>query len=207
MNGTGAGEQRAGKNGLRRAWWAPALAVAMGYAGWMGVGMARQGRALEQQVQAVRAAAPRPGDVEAERVRGIVLERDVSEVRAALEPLRQELARLGGAWTNTAARLAGAEELARLWERHGMRLEEQAAIAGDAALTPSLQQLVDRARVVVGKGRHPALWEVRLRGSYLGMLGSLEELARSELAAVPMSLEMRGIEGRVEKEWRVRLWQ
>ena len=191
----------------RLPWWVPGVALAMGYAGWMGVGVMRRGVALEQQVTAARASAPRPADVEAGRVRVMVLERELAEVRAAMEPLRQDLARLGAAWTNTAARLEGAEALAGLWSRHGLSLEEQWAVTGEAALTPPLQQLVDRARVVVGKGRHPALWEVRLRGAYLGMLGALEELARSELAVVPMSLEMRPVEGRHEKEWRVRLWQ
>lgn len=202
----GAGGAREGK-GRRLPWWAAGLALAMGYMGWMGVGLVRQGRALEQQVAAARASAPRPADVEAERVRVLVLERELAEVRAGMEPLRQELSRLAGTWTNTAARLEGAEALAGLWSRHGLRLEEHVAVTGDAALTPALQQLVDRARVVVGKGRHPALWEVRLRGAYLAMLGALEELARSDLAAVPMSLEMRPVEGRNEKEWRVRLWQ
>lgn len=208
MNGmkAGAGGTREGK-GLRLPWWAAGLALALGYAGWIGVGLMRQGRALEQQLAAARASAPRPADVEAERVRVMVLERELAEVRAGVDPLRQELSRLAGTWTNTAARLEGAEALAGLWSRHGLRLEEHVVVTGDAALTPALQQLVDRARVVVGKGQHPALWEVRLRGAYLAMLGALEELARSDLAAVPMSLEMRPVEGRNEKEWRVRLWQ
>ena len=197
------------REGTRRRlpWWAAGLALALGYMGWMGIRVMRQGRALEQQLATARTSAPRPADVEAERVRVMVLERELGEVRTGMEPLRQELARLGGAWTNTAARVEGAEALAGLWLRHGLRLEEHVAVAGDAALTPALQQLVDRARVVVGKGRHPMLWEVRLRGAYLAMLGALEELARSDLAAVPMSLEMRPVEGRNEKEWRVRLWQ
>lgn len=208
MSGTKGGLVGAREGTRRRLpWWAAGLALAMGYMAWMGVGLVRQGRALEQQVAAARASAPRPADVEAERVRVWVLERELAEVRAGMDPLRQELARLGGAWTNTAARLEGAESLAGLWSRHGLRLEEHVAVTGEAALTPALQQLVDRARVVVGKGRHPALWEVRLRGAYLAMLGALEELARSDLAAVPMSLEMRPVEGRNEKEWRVRLWQ
>lgn len=196
-----------GAKGRGLPWWAAGLALALGYAGWMGVELMRRGRALEQQLATARTSAPRPADVEAERVRVMVLERELVEVRVGVEPLRQELSRLAGTWTNTAARLEGAEALAGLWSRHGLRLEEHVAVTGDAALTPALQQLVDRARAVVGKGRHPALWEVRLRGAYLAMLAALEELARSDLAAVPMSLEMRPVEGRNEKEWRVRLWQ
>ena len=205
----GGREDRAGKReGLRgMAWWGPSLAVLVGYMAWIGVGAVRDARVVRRQIEAARVSAPRPADIEAERVRGDVRARELAEARASMGPLREELSRLGSTWTNGASRLRGAEDLARLWGRHGLRLEEQAWVTGEAGLTPPLQQLVDRARVVLGKGRHPVLWEVRLRGSYMGMLGALEELAGSSLAAVPLSLGMRVVEGRSEKEWRLRLWQ
>ncbi len=185
----------------------PAMVALMAYLGWSGVGAVREQRTLQGKIDAARASAPRPADIEAERVRAVELARELDEARGGLATLRGDLARLGGTWTNAVARLAGAEELAALWGRHGLRLEEQALVTGDASLPPTLQQLVDRARAVMGKGRHPVAWEVRLRGGYMGMLGALEELAVAEVAVVPLSLAMRALEGSDDKEWRLRLWQ
>ncbi len=164
-------------------------------------------KALDQQVQAARGRAPRPIDVEAERVRGVLLGRDLEKARAELKPLREELGRLTASWTNSTDRLMGSDMLSALWSRHGLRLQEQAALTNEAILAPALQQLADRARSTLGPGRYPVLWEVKLQGGFLNMLEALDELSRSDVAAVPVALEMSDTPNQPGKTWKIRLWQ
>jgi hypothetical protein len=164
-------------------------------------------KALDAQVQAARGRAPRPIDVEAERVRGVLLGRDLEKARAELKPLREELGRLTASWTNSTDRLMGSDMLSALWSRHGLRLQEQAALTNEAILAPALQQLADRARSTLGPGRYPVLWEVKLQGGFLNMLEALDELSRSDVAAVPVALEMSDTPNQPGKTWKIRLWQ
>lgn len=164
-------------------------------------------KALDAQVVAARGRAPRPIDVEAERVRGVLLGRDLEKARAELKPLREELGRLTASWTNSTDRLMGSDMLSALWSRHGLRLQEQAALTNEAILPPALQQLADRARSTLGPGRYPVLWEVKLQGGFLDMLGALDELSRSDVAAIPVALEMFDTPNQTGKTWKIRLWQ
>lgn len=164
-------------------------------------------KALDAQVLASRGRAPRPIDVEAERVRGVLLGRDLEKARAELKPLREELGRLTASWTNSTDRLMGSDMLSALWSRHGLRLQEQAALTNEAILAPALQQLADRARSTLGPGRYPVLWDVKLQGGFLNMLEALDELSRSDVAAVPVALEMSDTPNQPGKTWKIRLWQ
>jgi hypothetical protein len=44
-------------------------------------------------------------------------------------------------------------------------------------------------------------------GGYLSMLHALEELARSEVAAVVVSLQMSDEPGQTGKAWKLQIWQ
>jgi len=164
-------------------------------------------KGLDQQVQMARSKAPRALDVESERVRGILLTRELEKARAELRPLRDELGRLTSSWTNSTDRLLGSDMLSALWARHGLRLQEQASLTNESVLAPALQQLADRARSTLGPGRYPVLWEVRLQGGFLNMLDALDELSRSDVAAVPVALEMFDTPNQPGKTWKIRLWQ
>lgn len=164
-------------------------------------------KGLDQQVQMARSKAPRQIDVESERVRGILLTRELEKARAELKPLRDELGRLTSSWTNSTDRLLGSDMLSALWARHGLRLQEQASLTNESVLAPALQQLADRARSTLGPGRYPVLWEVRLQGGFLNMLEALDELSRSDVAAVPVALEMSDTPNQPGKTWKIRLWQ
>jgi len=164
-------------------------------------------KGLGQQVQMARAKAPRQIDVESERVRGILLTRELEKARAELKPLRDELGRLTSSWTNSTDRLLGSDMLSALWSRHGLRLQEQSSLTNESVLAPALQQLADRARSTLGAGRYPVLWEVRLQGGFLNMLEALDELSRSDVAAVPVALEMSDTPNQPGKTWKIRLWQ
>ena len=164
-------------------------------------------KGLDQQVQAARLRAPKPIDVEVERVRGVLLTRELEKARAELKPLREELGRLTASWTNSTDRLMGSDMLSALWSRHGLKLQEQTAQTNEAVLAPALQQLADRARTTLGPGRYPVLWEVKLQGGFLNMLEALDELSRSDVAAVPIALEMSDTPNQSGKTWKIRLWQ
>ncbi len=164
-------------------------------------------KGLDQQVQMARSKAPRQIDVESERVRGILLTRELEKARAELKPLRDELGRLTSSWTNSNDRLLGSDMLSALWSRHGLRLQEQSSLTNESVLAPALQQLADRARSTLGPGRYPVLWEVRLQGGFLNMLEALDELSRSDVAAVPVALEMSDTPNQPGKTWKIRLWQ
>lgn len=164
-------------------------------------------KGLDQQVQMARSKAPRQIDVESERVRGILLTRELEKARAELKPLRDELGRLTSSWTNSTDRLLGSDMLSALWARHGLRLQEQSSLTNESVLAPALQQLADRARSTLGPGRYPVLWEVRLQGGFLNMLEALDELSRSDVAAVPVALEMSDTPNQPGKTWKIRLWQ
>jgi hypothetical protein len=185
----------------------PALFIIIVYAYAFTKAPIQRLKALNAQVEAARTKAPRKIDVEAERVRGILLTRDLEKARAELKPLREELGRLTSSWTNSTDRLMGSDMLSALWVRHGLKLQEQTALTNQAILAPALQQLADRARATLGPGRYPVLWEVQLQGGYMNMLDALDELSRSDVAAVPVALEMSDTPNQPGKSWKIRLWQ
>lgn len=164
-------------------------------------------KALSQQVETARAKAPRKTDVEDEQARGRMLQADLEKARAEIKPIREELGRLTASWTNSTDRLMGSDMLSALWSRHGLRLQEQLSVTNESVLAPALQQLADRARSTLGPGRYPVLWEVRLQGGFLNMLDALEELSRSDVAAMPVALEMTDAPNQPGKLWKLRLWQ
>lgn len=164
-------------------------------------------KGLDRQVQMALSKAPRSIDVESERVRGTLLVRELEKARAELRPIRDELGRLTSSWTNSTERLLGNDMLSALWARHGLRLQEQGSLTNESMLAPALQQLSDRARSTLGPGRYPVLWEVRLQGGFLNMLEALDELSRSDIAAVPVALEMFDTPNQPGKTWKIRLWQ
>jgi hypothetical protein len=131
----------------------------------------------------------------------------LEKARAELRPIRDELGRLTSSWTNSTERLLGNDMLSALWARHGLRLQEQGSLTNESMLAPALQQLSDRARFTLGPGRYPVLWEVRLQGGFLNMLEALDELSRSDIAAVPVALEMFDTPNQPGKTWKIRLWQ
>ncbi len=185
----------------------PALVILIVY-GWAftKAPMARL-KALAIQVETAREKAPKQLDIEAERARAKRLQRDLDKGRAELQPLREELGRLTASWTNSTERLVGNDMLSALWSKHGLLLQEQLVLTNETAVTPALQMLADRARATLGHGRYPVLWEVRLQGAFLGMLDALEELSRSDIAAVPVALEMSENPRSPGKAWKIRLWQ
>jgi hypothetical protein len=188
-------------------WILPALGILLVYGWFFSRLPIRRLKALDAQVRAATDRTPRPSDVEAERARGVMLERELEKVQSALARVREELSGRMSSWTNQADRLTGNDRLSGLWTRHGLRLREQVPVNDESALSPALQQLVDRARSDLGVGRHPVLWEVRLMGGYLSMLHALEELARSEVAAVVVSLQMSDEPGQTGKAWKLQIWQ
>lgn len=188
-------------------WTLPALGILLVY-GWFFSRMPiRRLKVLDAQVRAAMDRAPRPSDVEAERARGQALEQELGKVQLGLARVREELSGRMSSWTNQLDRLTGNERLSGLWTRHGLRLREQVPVNDESALSPALQQLVDRARSSLGVGRHPVLWQVRLHGGYLSMLSALEELARSEIAAVVVSLQMSDEPSQTGKAWKLQIWQ
>ncbi len=164
-------------------------------------------RAVRAEVEAERAKAPKPTDIAAERARGMRLQKDLEKARAELQPLKEELGRLTSSWTNSTERLLGNDMLSALWSKHGLLLQEQTVLTNGTTVTPALQQLADRARATLGHGRYPVLWEVRLQGGFLNMLDALDELSRSDIAAVPVALEMGENLRMPGKAWKIRLWQ
>ena len=164
-------------------------------------------RAITAQVDAARVAAPSESDIVAERARATRLSRDLERAKAELQPLKEELGRLTASWTNSTERLLGNDMLSTLWSKHGLLLQEQLVLTNDTSVTPALQQLADRARTTLGHGRYPVLWEVRLQGGFLNMLDALDELSRSDIAAVPVALEMSDNIRMPGKAWKLRLWQ
>jgi hypothetical protein len=162
---------------------------------------------IRAEVESEQARAPKPTDIAAEQARAKRLQKDLEKARAELQPLREELGRLTSSWTNSTERLLGNDMLSALWTKHGLLLQEQVVLTNSTSVTPALQQLADRARATLGHGRYPVLWEVRLQGGFLNMLDALDELSRSDIAAVPVALEM-GENARMSgKAWKIRLWQ
>jgi len=185
----------------------PALLILIVYAwAFTKVPMQRV-KGLAAQVRAAEDRAPRPADVEAERIRGVFLSRELEKARAEIKPLSDELGRLTSSWTNTTDRLMGNDQLSALWSRHGLRLQEQAAMPEATVLPPALQELTTRAQATLGPARYPVLWEVTLHGGFLNMLDALDELSRSEIAAVPVAMEMSDQTKQSGKLWKLRLWQ
>ena len=164
-------------------------------------------RAITAQVEAERERAPKQLDIASEQARAKRLRRDLDKARAELQPLKEELGKLTSSWTNSTERLLGNDMLSSLWQKHGLLLQEQTVLTNDAAVTPALQQLADRARSTLGHGRYPVLWEVRLQGGFLNMLDALDELSRSDIAAVPVAMEMGDNARMPGKAWKLRLWQ
>lgn len=185
----------------------PALGILLVYGWFFSRVPLRRLKSLNAQVQAAHERTPRPSDVEAERARGLMLEKELLRVQSDLARAREELSRRMASWTNQSDRLTGNDRLSQLWTRHGLRLREQVPVPDDGALSPALQQLVDRARSALGSGQHPVLWQVRLHGEYLSMLRALEDLARSEVAAVIVSLQMSDEPGQNGKAWKLQIWQ
>jgi hypothetical protein len=185
----------------------PALLIVIVYAfAFTKVPMGRL-RALTTQLEAEQARSPRTIDIEAEKARARRLDRDLNKARAELQPLKEELGKLTASWTNSTERLLGNDMLSGLWAKHGLLLQEQQVLTNESAVTPALQQLADRARATLGHGRYPVLWEVKLQGGFLSMLDALEELSRSDIAAVPVALEMGENPRLPGKAWKIRLWQ
>lgn len=185
----------------------PALAVLIVYAFVFTKAPMDRIRVVAAQVEAERLKAPKELDIAAERARAMQLERAVEKARAELQPLKEELGRLTASWTNSTERLLGNDMLSSLWSRHGLLLQEQTVLTNVTSVTPALQQLADRARATLGHGRYPVLWEVRLQGGFLDMLDALDELSRSDIAAVPVALEMGENPTMPGKAWKLRLWQ
>ncbi len=185
----------------------PALLILIVYAFAFTKAPLERLRAITAQVDAARAGAPSEADIVAERARATRLSRDLERAKAELQPLKEELGRLTASWTNSTERLLGNDMLSTLWSKHGLLLQEQLVLTNDTSVTPALQQLADRARATLGHGRYPVLWEVRLQGGFLNMLDALDELSRSDIAAVPVALEMSDNVRMSGKAWKLRLWQ
>jgi hypothetical protein len=185
----------------------PAIIILTAY-GWFYTKAPNQRiRKLSDQVAAARAKEPKKIELQAEEARGLQKQAELERVTKELAPIKEELERLTAAWTNSTERLVANDALAALFTKHNLVLLEQTMVTNQVKLSPALQELTDKANKNLGPGRYPVLWEVRLQGGFLSMLDALEDLARSDLAAIPMTLEMGDTPTQPGKSWKLRLWQ
>lgn len=185
----------------------PSLAVVIGYTLFFAKEPIQRVNALATKVEATRAQVPSPMALNEAQMRGTQLQQQIQQSENNLVPVKAELSKTTSPGTNNLERLVGNDTLSSLWKRNGLILMEQKEMEGTTAVLPAtLQVLVARAQKV-GPSRLPNLWEVKLEGTFMQMYSALDELAESDIAAVPIALDMAEAPGNPVKTWRLRIWQ
>lgn len=165
-------------------------------------------RGLVARINSARAKTPSDKDIANQENRVVQLYSQVKTAQQETEPLRAEVEQLMAPWINPARRGAASEVIAELWGRHSLLLQEQSPLLNaEGRLSPTLARLVQHARTAALSQHGPGLWEIKLTGGYLQMLGALQEIAASDLPSVPVSLEMANTAQRERKNWKIALWQ
>ncbi len=185
----------------------PSLAVFIGYTLAYAKPPILRLRALTTQVELTRAKVPKPNEIPEAEARVASLQREIQLAELHVQQLRSHMSRIAVTGANNHERLVGVEDLSALWKRKGLILLEQREIDEGSSIMPvPIQTLVAKAQRL-GRSRLPKLWELRLKGSFLELREALEELAASEIPAIPISMEMAESIGAPVKSWTLRLWQ
>jgi len=185
----------------------PSLAIFIGYTLAYAKPPIVRLRALMAQVEVTRAKVPKPNEIPDAEARVASLQREIQRTDLNIQQVRGHMSRIAVTGANNQERLVGVEELSALWKRKGLILLEQREIdEGSSILPVPLQTLVAKAQRM-GPSRLPKLWELRLTGTFLELREALEELAASEIPAIPLSMDMAESIGTPVKSWTLRLWQ
>lgn len=185
----------------------PSLAVVIGYTLFFAKEPIQRVNALAAKVEATRGQVPSPMALTEAQLRGTQLQQQIQQSENNLVPVKAELSKTTSPGTNNLERLVGNDTLSALWKRNGLILLEQRELEGTAAVLPAtLQVLVARSQRL-GASRLPNLWEVKIEGTFMQMYSALDELAESDIAAVPIALDMGEAPGNPVKTWRLRIWQ
>ena len=132
---------------------------------------------------------------------------DSVDFEALMDAVKADLAKTTSPGTNNLERLVGNDTLSALWKRNGLILLEQKELEATTAVLPATLQVLVAKSQKVGPSRLPNLWEVKLEGTFMQMYSALDELAESDIAAVPIAMDMSEAPGNPVKTWRLRIWQ
>jgi len=185
--------------------WLPALVVIIGYFWLMASAPQARVKRLKQQISQAIEKAPRPLDLAEYEAKLVQLKRDLAAGEAERAKMNTNLAKLAGALGNP-NHANVAEDVAALFSRHHLVLVEQSPLAAQpGALPPALHRLAVQSQKSLGAGS-AGFWQVKLTGSFLDMAGALEELAGSDLRAIPATLSMAEGPQPSAKLWTLVLW-
>ena len=185
--------------------WLPALVVIIGYF-WLAASAphARIKRLKLQISQAVK-DAPRPLDLAEAEANIIQLKRDLAADEADMAKMKTNLAALAGVSGNP-IQANVAEKVAALFSQHHLVLVEQIPVAAHStSLPPALQRLAAQSQESLGASG-AGFWQVKLTGNYADMADALDDLAGSELRAIPAILNMADGPQPTAKLWTLVLW-
>lgn len=181
-------------------WMIGALAgvlVAVAYGALVAYPMERQALELRHQIARHGSAAER-----AERIDRAQAETSRLEVERSV---MQETAAVGATAgaplaTGTLCRSLALEAISRIGERQGVTLISTGAVGErDAMTAPEAFRLAG--------WQSPSLWRVDARGSYASMTAFLDDVANGDVAAIPVSLDLRADSEATEwRLWRILFW-
>jgi outer membrane protein TolC len=185
--------------------WLPALVVIIGYFWLMASAPHARIKRLEQQISRAVEKAPRPLDLAGAEANIIQLKRDLAASEADAAKMKANLANLAGVSGNP-IQANVAEKVAALLSQHHLVLVEQIPVAAQSAtLPPALQRLAAQSQKSLGAGG-AGFWQVKLTGNYADMADALDDLAGSDLRAIPAILNMAEGPQPATKLWTLVLW-
>jgi len=184
--------------------WLPALAVIIGYFWFMAGGPHARVKRLQQQISQAIEKAPRPLDLAEYEAKIIQLQRALAAGGADMAKLKTNLAALAGV-SDHPVHATVAEKVTALFSQHHLVLVEQTRVAQSSALPPALQRLAAQTQKSLGASG-AGFWQIKLTGNYVDMADALNELASSELRAIPATLSMTDGPQPTAKLWTLVLW-
>lgn len=184
----------------------PALVVVIGYTLAFARPPIERVRTLKIEAESTRPKVPRPHEIPEAEARVASLQLEVQRVDNSLQLLQSSVSKISSAGINNQNRLVTGERLSALWKRNGLILQEQKEIEDGWSILPATLQVLASHAQRAGATQLPRMWELQLTGQFGQLQGALEELAKSDLAVVPLTLEMADSYGSPIKSWRLRLW-
>jgi len=185
--------------------WLPALVVIIGYFWLMASAPHARIKRLEQQISRAVEKAPRPLDLAGAEANIIQLKRDLAASEADAAKMKANLANLAGV-SGKPIQANVAEKVAALLSQHHLVLVEQIPVAAQSAtLPPALQRLAAQSQKSLGASG-AGFWQVKLAGNYADMADALDDLAGSDLRAIPAILNMAEGPQPATKLWTLVLW-
>ena len=198
----------------------PALAIALSYTAWTGVGKQKAFAAKQAEVAAKRAESDniqKTAPLAIEQIRHQIREQELkfTQLSAKIEDLLKGQKAARDRWNVLAGNCHSAEEriqrigsLTTLMKAHHLTLIADANAEG--AKTAKLPQAVEKLGKLLGQANKSTAPEVRhyhFRGSYIDVHDLIVELSRGETVAIPLTVTMKPSErGNDVREWTLVVW-